>query len=80
MLLDLRKAFQPYAFGLLFSTGLYSIYQERGDAFIPEYNDLLASTGLGTAADLAARFDIDLRSKGFWEGSLKIIDKKIERY
>jgi pepF/M3 family oligoendopeptidase len=70
----------PYAFGLLFSTGLYAIYKERGDAFIPEYKDLLASTGMGTAADLAARFDIDLRSPGFWEGSLKVIDKKIDRY
>ena len=70
----------PYAFGLLFSTGLYAIYQERGDAFIPEYDDLLASTGLGYAADLAARFDIDLRSPAFWEGSLKVIGEKVERY
>ncbi|MGD8456434.1 MAG: M3 family oligoendopeptidase [Anaerolineales bacterium] len=70
----------PYAFGLLFSTGLYAIYKERGDAFIPEYRDLLASTGQGTAADLAARFDLDLRSPEFWEGSLAVIGEKIERY
>jgi len=70
----------PYAFGLLFSTGLYAIYQERGDAFIPEYKDLLASTGLGTAADLASRFNIDLRSPDFWESSLNVIGEKIDRY
>ena len=70
----------PYAFGLLFSTGLYAIYQERGDAFIPEYNDLLSSTGLGTAADLASRFKIDLRSPDFWESSLNVIGEKIDRY
>jgi oligoendopeptidase F len=70
----------PYAFGLLFSTGLYAIYKERGDAFIPEYKDLLASTGQGTAADLAARFGIDLRSPDFWEGSLEVIREKIDRY
>ena len=70
----------PYAFGLLFSTGLYAIYKERGDAFIPEYKDLLASTGQGMAADLAARFGIDLRSPDFWEGSLAVIREKIDRY
>ncbi len=70
----------PYAFGLLFGTGLYAIYQERGADFIPEYQELLGSTGLGSAADLAAGFDIDLRSTDFWEGSLKVIGKQIEQY
>ena len=55
----------PYAFGLLFGSGLYAIYQERGDEFIPEYRDLLASTGEASAEDLALRFDIDLRSPEF---------------
>jgi len=70
----------PYAFGLLFGTGLYTIYQERGEAFVAEYKDLLSSTGMGQAADLAARFDIDLRSQSFWEGSLKLIGERVERY
>lgn len=70
----------PYAFGLLFGLGLYAIYKERGDSFIPEYKQLLASTGEGSAADLAARFGIDIRSKKFWEGSLKVIEGKVDRY
>ncbi len=70
----------PYAFGLLFGTGLYAIYQQRGEDFIPEYKDLLSSTGMGTAADLAARFEIDLRSPDFWDRSLSIIGKRINRY
>ena len=70
----------PYAFGLLFGTGLYAIYQQRGEAFVADYKHLLASTGEATAADLAARFGIDIRSREFWEGSLKVIEKKIERY
>jgi pepF/M3 family oligoendopeptidase len=69
----------PYTFGLLFSTGLYAIYKERGEAFIPEYKALLASTGEGNAAELAARFEIDLRSPGFWEDSLEIIGEKVNR-
>ncbi len=70
----------PYAFGLLFGTGLYAIYQERGADFIPDYKNLLASTGEAPAADLAARFGIDIRSKAFWQDSLKIIEKRVDRY
>jgi len=70
----------PYAFGLLFGTGLYALYKERGHAFVPEYEALLASTGEGTAADLAARFGIDIRKPDFWQGSLSVIGKRIDRY
>ena len=70
----------PYAFGLLFSTGLYAIYQQRGAAFVDDYRQLLASTGEANAADLAARFGIDLRSRAFWEDSLAVIGKQIDRY
>jgi len=70
----------PYAFGLLFGMGLFAIYQERGASFVPDYMNLLASTGEDRAAELAARFGIDIRSKAFWAGSLAVIGKQIERY
>jgi oligoendopeptidase F len=70
----------PYSFGLLFATGLYAIYLKRGADFVPDYKALLASTGEGTASDLAARFGIDIRSRKFWEDSLAVIGQKIERY
>jgi pepF/M3 family oligoendopeptidase len=70
----------PYTFGLLFGTGLYAIYQERGDSFIPEYQQLLASTGEGQAADLAERFGIDIRENKFWEEGLAVIARRIDRY
>ncbi len=37
-------------------------------------------TGEGTAADLAVRFEIDIRHRAFWDGSLSIITERIERY
>jgi pepF/M3 family oligoendopeptidase len=77
---DLSFYNYPYAFGLLFGTGLYAIYQQRGEEFIPEYVELLGSTGLGTATDLAKRFDIDLRSPAFWKASLDIIRAHIDDY
>ncbi len=70
----------PYAFGLLFATGLYAIYRQRGADFVADYVNLLASTGEASAADLAARFGIDLREKKFWADSLAIITEKIEQY
>jgi pepF/M3 family oligoendopeptidase len=70
----------PYAFGLLFGTGLFAIYQQSGAGFIPEYQELLASTGEGMAADLAERFGIDIRQSKFWEDSLAVIARRIERY
>ena len=70
----------PYAFGLLFATGLFAIYQQRGQDFVKDYRDLLASTGEGDAVSLAARFGIDIRKKAFWEDSLKVIEKKVDRY
>ncbi len=70
----------PYAFGMLFGVGLYAIYQQRGDDFIPDYKKLLSSTGEAPAADLAARFGIDIRSKQFWADSLAVIGKRVDRY
>jgi pepF/M3 family oligoendopeptidase len=70
----------PYAFGLLFGTGLYAIYKQRGAAFIEDYKRLLASTGEATAADLADRFGINIRTRKFWDDSLAIIGQRVDRY
>jgi pepF/M3 family oligoendopeptidase len=70
----------PYAFGLLFGTGLYAIYQQRGKEFVKDYRNLLASTGEGDAATLANRFGINIRDKKFWADSLGVIGKSVDRY
>ena len=70
----------PYAFGLLFATGLYAIYQKRGQEFLPDYMNLLASTGENHAAELADRFGINIREKKFWADSLKLVEKQVDRY
>ena len=70
----------PYAFGMLFGVGLYAIYQQRGEDFIPDYKKLLSSTGSAPAAELADRFGIDIRDKKFWQDSLSVIEKRIDRY
>jgi pepF/M3 family oligoendopeptidase len=70
----------PYSFGLLFATGLYAIYQKRGAEFVPDYKNLLATTGEDRAAELADRFRINIRTKKFWADSLAIIGKRVDRY
>jgi pepF/M3 family oligoendopeptidase len=70
----------PYAFGLLFATGLYAIYKQRGADFVEDYTNLLASTGEDTAARLARRFGIDITKRKFWDDSLAIIGQRVDRY
>ena len=70
----------PYAFGLLFGTGLCAIYKETGPSFVSDYESLLASTGEVRPAELAGRFGIDIRKTDFWRNSLKVIEKHMDQY
>ncbi len=70
----------PYAFGSLFGIGLYGIYQQQGQAFLTDYQKLLASTGEANATDLAKRFGFDLKDRKFWDNSLDIIKARVRRY
>jgi pepF/M3 family oligoendopeptidase len=70
----------PYMFGLLFGLGLYAIYTRDPEPFKQGYDDLLASTGLADAAELAGRMGIDIRSIDFWRASLSIIRADIDRF
>ena len=70
----------PYMFGLLFGLGLYARYLQDPETFKRGYDDLLSATGMADAATLAARFDIDLHTEGFWRSSLHIICDDIDRF
>ncbi|HHW67916.1 MAG: hypothetical protein PWP07_924 [Epulopiscium sp.] len=70
----------PYAFGLLFSKGLYALYLERGETFVKEFDDLLAATGKSNLVDVAKKMNIDLHSVEFWKNSLKLIEKDIDKF
>ncbi len=70
----------PYTFGLLFGLGLHARFREDPERFRAGYDDLLSSTGLAPAADLAARFDIDVRDEGFWATSLAVCGERIQAF
>jgi len=70
----------PYAFGLLFSKGLYVEYLRRGESFVDDYDKLLSVTGKNKIADVTALMDVDIHSVDFWRSSLKLIEKDIEKF
>ncbi len=70
----------PYAFGLLFSKGLYAEYLKRGKEFVKEYDELLNATGKNNIRDVALRMGIDVHNPEFFRSSLRLIEKDIERF
>lgn len=70
----------PYAFGLLFSKGVFAQYLEKGEAYVPTYNKLLRSCGNGTVYDVAMSVGIDVHSVDFWRSSLNILRESVNRF
>ena len=67
----------PYAFGQLFAVGVYALYEQKGAAFLPDYEKLLRSAGSGMVRDVAASVGIDVADVNFWRGSLKVFVDKL---
>lgn len=70
----------PYAFGQLFSKGLYSEYLKRGDTFAEDYKKLLSVTGKNNLKDIAMIMNIDITDIDFWRSSLEIIKNDIDEF
>ncbi len=70
----------PYAFGGLFSRGLYAKYLEEGEAFLPKYRALLNATTVDTVENVALIAGIDLTKPEFWCKSLKMIADRIDEF
>lgn len=70
----------PYAFGLLFSKGIYAKYKEVGSPFVGELQKLLRESGKNNLIDVAKLIDIDITDINFWKSSLEVIKKDIELF
>ena len=70
----------PYAFGGLFSRGLYAKYLEEGESFLPKYRELLKATTVETVENVAGIAGIDLTNPEFWRKSLQVIADKIDEF
>ena len=70
----------PYAFGLLFGLGVYALYLEKGDQFLPLYDQLLKNTSLGNVREVAASVGIDVADVNFWRKSISVLEKRIDEF
>ncbi|MBR2849863.1 MAG: M3 family oligoendopeptidase, partial [Clostridia bacterium] len=70
----------PYAFGGLFSRGLYAKYLEEGEIFLPKYRALLKATTVESVENVAHIAGIDLTNPDFWRKSLDVIAEKIDEF
>lgn len=70
----------PYAFGGLFARGLYSMYEEQGESFVPLYKKLLYTTPIATVEGAAEVAGIDLTKKEFWAKSLESYKKNVDEF
>ena len=70
----------PYTFGNLFAEGLYAVYREDPEGFMPRYKEMLRTTPVHTMEENGKIMGLDLTDKAFWEKSLKGIEEEIERF
>jgi oligoendopeptidase F len=70
----------PYAFGLLFSLGLYARAREAGPAFAAAYRDVLRLTGRASVEEVARSAGFDPETGGFWRQGLDLIEKRVETF
>jgi len=68
-----------YAFGQLLALSVYARYLERGDAFVPQYLELLAAGGSRWPEELGRIVDCDLTDPGFWDAGLALLDAKLDQ-
>ena len=70
----------PYAFGLLFATGLYTKYLDNPKQFVPAYDDMLRATGKNDIHTVCALMEIDPTLQDFWNASLDKIKEDVDAF
>ncbi len=70
----------PYAFGGLFSKGLYAMYLAEPSGFVKKYQAMLRATTVSSVEDTAKVMGIDLTKKEFWQGALKVVEQSIDEF
>lgn len=70
----------PYAFGILFSKGLYRMYNDEGSNFADKYKKFLGYTNINSVEKSAELMGIDVQSTDFWELSIKEYIKDIKLF
>lgn len=70
----------PYAYGVLFSKGLFALYLKDKQNFIKKYDNMLSITGKASLYEVGKYIGVNLKDKDFWLSSLNLIIEDIEKY
>lgn len=69
-----------YAFGLLFTKGLYALYKKDESNFMKKFDRFLSISGKYSVEAAALTLGIDLSSEEFWISSLKLVEEDIDNF
>jgi pepF/M3 family oligoendopeptidase len=69
-----------YAFGQLFSLGLFARSKQEGPSFAGAYRKMLRLTGQAAAADVAKSTLFNIEDKAFWQDGIALIAGRIEEF
>lgn len=70
----------PYAFGQLFSLGLYAKYRELGPSFAASYQAILRQTGKADAVKVCADAGFDIEKPAFWRAGVGMFVERIDEF
>ena len=68
----------PYAFGMLFSAGLYARYKKEGQGFAESYKLLLSETGRLSCEEVCQKAGFDIETKDFWLSGIETLKAEIK--
>ena len=67
----------PYAFGMLFSAGLYARYKKEGADFSKTYKTILFETGRLSCEEVCRKAGFDIETKAFWLSGIETLKDEI---
>lgn len=69
-----------YAFGLIFTKGLYALYKKDKSNFLKDFDHFLSISGKCSVETAALQMGIDLSSEEFWINSLRLVEEDINDF
>ena len=70
----------PYTFGYLLSRGLYAMFRNEGDSFLPKYEEFLRRAGSDTAENVVRQtVGRDIEKTEFWSEAIQSLEEPLSQ-
>ncbi len=70
----------PYTFGYLLSRGLYAMFRNEGDSFLPKYEEFLRRAGSDTAEKVVRQtVGRDIEKTEFWSKAIQSLEEPLSQ-